>query len=104
MHGPTCIFWANLTPFLLTPRRYDWQTFYAKRVRDFNDAQTTDPESGELAAFTETSPFVGISCGGCAEGGGFTPHGGPIGWQTYQPVTQLWLYKYYGDTKTMRDR
>eukprot|EP01051_Picozoa_sp_SAG22_P007179 SAG22_NODE_495_length_9802_cov_111.077605_10_plen_65_part_00 len=22
-------------------------------------------------------------------------------WQTYQPVTQLWLYKYYGDRQTM---
>ena len=25
----------------------------------------------------------------------------PIGWQTFQPVTQLWLYKYYGDLQTM---
>ena len=35
--------------------------------------------------------------------GGFKQAGGPIGWQTYQPVTQLWLYKYYGDLTTMRD-
>ena len=89
---------------------YDWSTFYAKRVRDFNDAQTADPATGELAAFTETSPFVGIRCGGCGQDGGFTGDlpaftgaGGPIGWQTYQPVTQLWLYKYYGDEQTMRD-
>ena len=30
-------------------------------------------------------------------------HGRPIGWETYQPVTQLWLYKYYGDLQTMKD-
>ena len=89
---------------------YDWSTFYAKRVRDFNDAQSVDPTTGKLAAFTETSPFVGIRCGGCGADGGFKgdlpafPHaGGPIGWQTYQPVTQLWLYKYYGDKQTMAD-
>ena len=82
----------------------------AKRVRDFNDAQTVDLATGQPAAFPETSPFVGIRCGGCgADGGfsgdlpGFPSAGGPIGWQTYQPVTQLWLYKYYGDLQTMRD-
>lgn len=81
----------------------------AKRVRDFNDAQAVDPTTGQPAAFPETSPFVGIRCGGCGPDGGFSGDlpgfpgaGGPIGWQTYQPVTQLWLYKYYGDLETMR--
>jgi alpha-L-rhamnosidase len=89
---------------------YDWSTFYAKRVRDFNDAQSVDPATGKPAAFPETSPFVGIRCGGCGADGGFKGDlpafpgaGGPIGWQTYQPVTQLWLYKYYGDMQTMVD-
>lgn len=89
---------------------YDWSTFYPKRVQDFNDAQTVDPASGKPAAFPETSPFVGIRCGGCGADGGFDGDlpdfpsaGGPIGWQTYQPVTQLWLYKYYGDQKTMSE-
>ena len=89
---------------------YDWSTFYAKRVRDFNDAQSVDPTTGKPAAFPETSPFVGIRCGGCGADGGFKGDlpafpgaGGPIGWQTYQPVTQLWLYKYYGDKQTMAD-
>ena len=49
-------------------------------------------------SFPETSPYVGIGAGGL--GGGKS---GPIGWETYQPVTQLWLYKYYGDVQTMRD-
>jgi hypothetical protein len=26
---------------------YDWSTFYAKRVRDFNDAQRMDPVTGK---------------------------------------------------------
>ena len=36
------------------------------------------------------APFVGITDAGLVPGGGT----GPIGWETYQPVTQLWLYKY----------
>jgi hypothetical protein len=68
-------------------------TFYAKRVRDFNDAARAD------GGFTETSPFVGITDAGLQPGAGT----GPIGWETYQPVTQLWLYKYYGDTATMQE-
>ena len=87
---------------------YDWSTFYAKRVQDFNDAQSVDPATGRPASFTECAPFNGIRCGGCGKGGGFTgglpgfPRaGGPIGWQVYQPVSQLWLYKYYGDRTTM---
>eukprot|EP01047_Picozoa_sp_COSAG01_P055639 COSAG01_NODE_6218_length_3786_cov_2.327638_3_plen_274_part_00 len=58
---------------------------------DFNDAQRVFP-NGSLSGFTETSPFVGITDGGLVPGGGT----GPIGWETYQPETQLWLYKYYG--------
>ena len=87
---------------------YDWSTFYPKRVQDYNDAQTVDPATGQPAAFTECAPFNGVRCGGCGADGGFTgglpgfpKAGGPIGWQAYQPVTQLWLYKYYGDSKTM---
>jgi hypothetical protein len=89
---------------------YDWSTFYRKRVIDFNDAQTVNTVTGQPAAFPETSPFVGIRCGGCGADGGFdgdlpvfSKAGGPIGWQTYQPVTQLWLYKYYGDKQTMAE-
>ena len=42
-------------------------------------------------------PFVGVKTNS------FEKNGGPIGWETYQPVTQLWLFKYYGDMKTMAD-
>ena len=78
---------------------YDWSTFYPKRVRDFNDGQRVDKTTGALTGFTETSPFVGITDAGLVPGGGT----GPIGWETYQPVTQLWLYKYYGDTRIMNE-
>merc|ERR1711871_457842 len=74
---------------------YDWSTFYRKRVLDFNDAQRRS--NTKLTGFTETSPYVGIADGGIG------PGTGPIGWETYQPVAQLWLYKYYGDVQTMSD-
>ena len=77
---------------------YDWSTFYAKRVRDYNDGQRVG-KGGQLTGFTETAPYVGITDAGLVPGGGT----GPIGWETYQPVTQLWLYKYYGDTQIMRE-
>ena len=40
---------------------------------------------------------------GIADAGLGPPNAGPIGWETYQPITQLWLYKYYGDLQTMAD-
>jgi hypothetical protein len=38
MHGPTCIFWANLAPFLRQAIAYDCCS---------EDAPGTDPETGE---------------------------------------------------------
>ena len=70
------------------------EAFYAKRVRDFNDAQRFGAEG--TGGFPETSPFVGIADAGVGPVGS-----GPVGWQTFQPEAQLWLYKYYGDTETM---
>ena len=72
---------------------YDWEAFYTKRVRDFNDAQrqATDASGELIVGFTETAPFVGISDRGIGPAGS-----GPIGWQSYQPEALLWLYKYYG--------
>jgi len=29
--------------------------------------------------------------------------GGPIGWATYQPVGQTWLYRYYGNVRIMKE-
>jgi alpha-L-rhamnosidase len=75
---------------------YDMAAFYRKRLLDYNDAQRIS-SLGSLAGFTETSPFVGIQTAGLG------PGTGPIGWETFQPEAQLWLYKYYGDLKTMRD-
>ena len=77
---------------------YDFAAFYAKRVRDFNDAQRQGPPGSGLGGFTETAPFVGISDGGVGPAGS-----GPIGWQTFQPEAQLWLYRYYGDIRSMKD-
>jgi len=76
---------------------YDFSAFYRKRVRDFNDAQVKSPISGKLVGFTETSPYVGIKTNGL----GYDT--GPIGWETFQPEALLWLYKYYGDTRTMKE-
>eukprot|EP00041_Stephanoeca_diplocostata_P037610 m.1430057 g.1430057 ORF g.1430057 m.1430057 type:complete len:1055 (+) comp25071_c0_seq3:71-3235(+) len=81
---------------------YDWSTFYRKRVRDFNDAQrvnspTGGGNTGNLTGFTETSPFVGIADAGLG------PGTGPIGWETFQVEAQWWLYKYYGDTRTLHE-
>ena len=50
---------------------YDWSTFYAKRARDYTDAQSVDPSTGAPAAFTECAPFNGVRCGGCGADGGF---------------------------------
>jgi alpha-L-rhamnosidase len=69
--------------------------FYRKRVLDYNDAQRES--SDKLIGFTETSPFVGIASAGIG------PGTGPIGWESFQPEAQLWLYKYNGDLRTMNE-
>ncbi|CAB9517107.1 Alpha-L-rhamnosidase [Seminavis robusta] len=75
---------------------YDFSAFYRKRVLDYNDAQAQTP-SGALDGFTETSPYVGIHDNGLGH------QTGPIGWQAFQPEALLWLYKYYGDTRTLKE-
>ena len=81
---------------------YDWEAFYAKRVRDYNDAQRVagggTGGAQPLGGFTETAPFVGIGDSSLGPKGS-----GPIGWQTFQPEAQLWLYKYYGDMHTLHE-
>ena len=82
---------------------YDFSAFYRKRVLDYNDAQISlnsspsDASPMALQGFTETAPFVGIASAGLG------PKTGPIGWEAFQPEAQLWLYKYYGDSQTMRE-
>ena len=78
---------------------YDFSTFYRKRVQDFNDAVRLDATSGNFGGFPETAPFVNIADASLIPG----DKSGPIGWETYQPVAQLWLYKYYGDTVTLKE-
>ena len=73
---------------------WDMRAFYGKRVRDFNDA-AREEEGGIM--FTETAPFVGISDGGL---GGDS---GPIGWDSLQPVLQVYLLDYYGPNATIAD-
>ena len=92
---------------------FDVAAFYEKRVRDYADAQRAN------GGFTETAPFVGIEDAGM--GGG----SGPIGWQTFMPVAQVWaacgldlpdhvqhplalarqawLLKYYGNLSVLAD-
>jgi alpha-L-rhamnosidase len=79
---------------------YDFSSFYRKRVLDFNDASRGSiTNSTSFAGFTETSPFVNIADAGVQPGS----MDGPIGWEAFAPVAQLWLYKYYGDTITLRE-
>lgn len=64
---------------------YDMSNFYAKIVRDFQDAVLPD---GRL---TDTAPFVGIDyCG--------------IGWAFSHPLTLLDLYQYYGDISLIEEQ
>jgi len=49
------------------------------------------------ALITETAPFVGIADGGL---GGVA---GPIGWDTVQPVLQVWLHEAYGEEALLRE-
>lgn len=73
---------------------FDFSSFYEKRMVDYSDSQaaTTD------GSFTETAPFVTIADAGLTPG----DRGGPIGWATYQPVGQLWLYRYYGNLRVLQ--
>ena len=68
---------------------FDLSTFYEKRVVDYSDARRAN------GGFTETAPFVSMANSGM---GGDS---GPIGWQTFQPAAQLWLYKYFGNKRTL---
>ncbi|RLD80055.1 MAG: hypothetical protein DRJ10_07935, partial [Bacteroidetes bacterium] len=64
---------------------YDMSNFYAKVVRDFQDATLAD---GRL---TDTAPFVGIDyCG--------------IGWAFSHPLTLLELYQYYGNISLIEEQ
>ena len=64
---------------------YDFSSFYAKTVRDHDDAARVD---GWL---TETAPFVGISADG------YIDDDGPIGWGLAHPLLVSQQYTYYGD-------
>lgn len=71
---------------------FDMSAFYAKMVRDFQDAAR--PNGG----LTETAPYVGISAG--KFGGG----AGPIGWGSAHPVLQNQLYQYYGNKQLITEQ
>eukprot|EP01065_Artemidia_motanka_P025898 TRINITY_DN30832_c0_g1_i1.p1 TRINITY_DN30832_c0_g1~~TRINITY_DN30832_c0_g1_i1.p1 ORF type:complete len:944 (+),score=232.22 TRINITY_DN30832_c0_g1_i1:49-2832(+) len=70
---------------------YDMSLFDAKRTADYSDAARSN------GGFTETAPFVGIDDAGL--GGGT----GSIGWETVQPSMLLWLYRYFGDERSVRE-
>ncbi len=64
---------------------YDMSNFYAKVMRDFQDAAFPN---GRL---TDTAPFVGIDyCG--------------IGWAFSHPLTLLELYQYYGNIALIEEQ
>lgn len=60
-------------------------------MRDYADAQR--PNGG----FTETAPYVGI------DDAGMGGDSGPIGWQSFMPIAQSWLLKYYGNLSVLAD-
>jgi len=64
---------------------FDMSGFYAKVVRDFQDAAHPN------GMFTDTAPFVGIEfCG--------------IGWALAHPLLLLELYQYYGDVSLIAEQ
>jgi alpha-L-rhamnosidase len=64
---------------------FDMSGFYAKTVRDFQDAAHSN------GRFTDTAPFVGIDyCG--------------IGWALAHPLLLLELYQYYGDVSLIEEQ
>lgn len=72
-------------------QNFDMAAFYRKTVRDFLDEAAGD------GWFTETAPYVGIADG--STGG----RSGPVGWTVCVPVLLDYLYRYYGDTRTMAE-
>lgn len=71
---------------------FDMHAFYAKAIRDYEDAAR--PEGG----FTETAPFVGIADVSLGDGSG------PIGWGTFHPAMLDKLYRYYGNEELIREQ
>ena len=71
---------------------YDMAQFYAKAVRDLEDAAR--PNGG----LTETAPFVGIADEGFGEGTG------PIEWGTGHPWLLRRLYDYYGNRRLLDEQ
>ena len=64
---------------------FDMSGFYAKVVRDFQDAAI------QMDMFPDTAPFVGIDyCG--------------IGWALAHPLLLLELYQYYGDVSLIKEQ
>ena len=73
---------ATCEAFMLN---FDMANFYAKAVWDWHDSTRDD------GMLTDTAPFVGIQyCG--------------VGWAMAHPLTQLQLYKYYGDERIIEQQ
>ena len=64
---------------------FDMANFYSKAVWDWHDSARDD------GMLTDTAPFVGIQyCG--------------VGWAMAHPLTQLQLYRYYGDRRIVEQQ
>lgn len=64
---------------------FDMANFYSKAVWDWHDSARDD------GMLTDTAPFVGIQyCG--------------VGWAMAHPLTQLQLYRYYGDQRIVEQQ
>jgi len=71
---------------------YDMASFYAKAVRDHEDAARGP------GWITETAPYVGISAASYDE------EAGPIGWGLAHPLLVAQLYQYYGDERLVQQQ
>jgi len=72
--------------------QFNMAGFYAKTVRDFQDAARSD------GALTMTAPFVGIAYAG------FGGESGPIGWGHAHPLMLRLQYRYYGDRRLVAEQ
>jgi sucrose-6-phosphate hydrolase SacC (GH32 family) len=75
MHGPTCIFWANLTPFALKPGAIENEFVTA----GYFGGLAGDPDGGKTRVVTQNNSGATYWVGRQVAGGQFTPYWDKVG-------------------------